>query len=50
MCEARVLAVLVRCESVGASSVSDECFEGRGELAQVMQWISEVRVKGGAFV
>ena len=50
MCEARVSAVLVRCESVGASSVSDGCFESRGELVQVMQWRSEIRVKRGESV
>ena len=45
MCEPRVLTVLVRCESVGASSVSDGCFESQGELAQVTQCRSGVRVK-----
>ena len=45
MCEPRVLTVLVRCESVGASSVSDGCLESQGELAQVTQCRSGVRVK-----
>ena len=50
MNEVRVPAVLVRCDSVGASSVSDGCFEGWRELAQVMRCGSEVRVKRGVSV
>ena len=47
MCEARVSAVLVRCECVGADSVSGGCFQSRIELAQVMRWGSGVRVRRG---
>ena len=50
MNEVRVPAVLVRCDSVGASSVSDGCFESQGELAQVTQCRSGVRVKRGVLV
>ena len=45
MCQARVPAVLVRCESVGVSSVSDGCFESWREIVQAKQSGSGVRVK-----
>ena len=50
MCQARVPAVLVRCESVGVSSVSDGCFESWRGIVQAKQSGSGVRVKRGVLV
>ena len=47
MCQVRLSAVSVRCECVGADSVSGGCFQSRIELAQVMRWGSGVRVRRG---
>ena len=47
MCQVRLSAVLVRCESVGADSVFRGCFQSWIELAQVMRWGSGVRVRRG---